>query len=74
MFTIDRVVIPRRRMLARRRYLANSKGELITTASGNVKQFYASELMRSHDSETNMTMDQALKLDKSERTPNNLNY
>jgi hypothetical protein len=75
-FKIEKVVIPRKNMLARRRYyLENSEGMIITTPSGNRKPFYASELLRAGtDTQGNMTMAKALRLNKVETTKNDLNY
>jgi hypothetical protein len=75
-FKVHHVVVPRKRMLARRRYyLENNKGEIITTANGNRKPFYASELMRAGDDDTEpMSMERALHLNKVQTTPNDLNY
>ena len=74
LFKISKVVIPRTRILARRRYyLENSEGETITTSNGNKKPFYSSELMRS-DEPTCITMTKALKLNKVDPTKNDLNY
>jgi hypothetical protein len=75
-FTVEKVVIPRKNQLARRRYyLENSEGMVITTPTGNRKPFYASELMRSgDDTAPKMTMAKALKLNKVATTQNDLNY
>jgi hypothetical protein len=73
LFKINKVVIPRTRILARRRYyLENADGEIITTALGHKKPFYSSELMRS-DEPADITMSKALKLNKVEPTQNDLN-
>jgi hypothetical protein len=75
-FKIEKVVIPRKNMLARRRYyLENSDGLVITTPSGNRKPFYASELIRAGaDTQGNMTMAKALRLNKVDSTKNDLNF
>lgn len=75
-FKIEKVVIPRKSQLARRRYyLENSRGEVITTPTGNRKPFYASELQRAGDDTTSkLTMAKALSLNKVEKTYNDLNY
>ena len=75
-FKIEKVVIPRKNQLARRKYyLENSAEMVITTPTGNRKPFYASELQRAGEtSASNMTMAKALSLNKVDTTSNDLNY
>ena len=75
-FKIEKVIIPRKNMLARRKYyLENRDGMVITTPTGNRKPFYASELQRAGvDTAPRMTMAKALSLNKVDTTSNDLNY
>lgn len=74
-FKIEKVVIPRKSQLARRKYYLENRDEMvITTSTGNRKPFYASELIRAGETSTNMTMVKALRLNKVNTTSNDLNY
>lgn len=75
-FEIEKVVIPRKNMLARRKYyLENRDGMVITTPTGNRKPFYASELQRAgENTASRLTMAKALSLNKVDTTSNDLNY
>jgi hypothetical protein len=77
-FRVKQVIIPRRRTLARKRYVVeNSRGLPIYKPNGGVKHFFASELQLVADNEENepeISMERALKLNKVEPTRNDLEY
>lgn len=78
LFLINRVIIPRNRLLERRRYtLENADGQLLTK-NGSVQQFYASELLHFRGengaADIDIDMDLALKLNKVERNANDVKY
>jgi hypothetical protein len=76
-FRVIRVIIPRRRTLARRRYVVeNSQGRPIYKPNGGIKQFFASELqlVADDENEPEISMERALKLNKVESTRNDLVY
>ena len=77
-FHVKQVIIPRRRTLARRRYVVeNSRGLPIYKPNGGIKHFFASELQlvaEDEDNEPEISMERALKLNKVEPTRNDLEY
>jgi hypothetical protein len=70
-FTVNKV-IQKNGVLERNKYLIeNSDGNLLTKANGKNKYFYASDLLPFNDGEpSNITMTQALKLNKVETNEN----
>lgn len=77
-FRVKQVIIPRKRTLARRRYVVeNEDGRPIYKPNGGVKHFFASELQLVGENEPEretISMERALKLNKVERTRNDLDY
>lgn len=77
-FRVKQVIIPRRRTLARRRYVVeNSRGFPIYKPNGGIKHFFASELQLVGENEPEretISMERALKLNKVEPTRNDLEY
>jgi hypothetical protein len=69
-FRVKQVIIPRRRTLARRRYVVeNSRGLPIYKPNGGIKHFFASELQlvaEDEDNEPEISMERALKLNPPE--------
>ena len=75
-YTIARVIIPRRGLLERRRYiLARPDGVPIKTPKGQVRDFYASELIAAKDAkQAHISMERALKLNGVEPNRHDLVY
>jgi hypothetical protein len=74
-FTIYKV-ITKNGVLERNKYLIqNSQGNVVTKADGKNKYFYASDFLPFNDGEpTNITMQQALKLNNVETNENDAKY
>ena len=75
-YQIKTVIVPRRGLLERKRYvLERANGDVVRSAKGKQKDFYASELERA-DSQTpsHITMEQALKLNQVEPNRHDLKY
>jgi hypothetical protein len=75
-YQIKTVIVPRRGLLERKRYvLEKANGDVVRSAKGKQKDFYASELERA-DSQTpsHITMEQALKLNQVEPNRHDLKY
>jgi hypothetical protein len=76
-YRVQRVIIPRRGLLERKRYiLVKENGVPIRTAKGQTKIFYASELIPATHATppAHVTMLQALKLNKVDANENDLQY
>ena len=74
-FTVNKV-IQKSGVLERNKYLIeNNEGNILTKANGKNKYFYASDLLSFNDGEpSNITMKQALKLNKVETNENDAVY
>jgi hypothetical protein len=75
-YQIKKVIVPRNGLLERKRYvLETADGDVVRSAKGKQKDFYASELQHAPDgTQGNVTMEQALKLNQVERNKNDLQY
>jgi transposase InsO family protein len=76
-YRVSRVIVPRRGLLERKRYvLTKEHGEPIRSAGSNkAKNFYANEMIRAHDAPVaDITMEQALKLNQVEPNRHDLIY
>lgn len=77
-FIVNKVIIPRNKLLERKRYLLENADGKLLSKNGAAQQFYASELLRfdglNAATDINVDMKLALKLNKVERNKNDVDY
>ena len=75
-YQIVKVITPRNGLLERKRYvLGKPNGDVVRSAKGAQKSFYASELQHVEgNNDTHITIDDALKLNKVETNKYDLRY
>jgi transposase InsO family protein len=75
-YTVSRVIVPRRGLLERKRYiLIKNNGDAVKSAKGKQKDFYASDLQHADNATpSHISVLQALKLNQVETNKNDLKY
>lgn len=78
LFIVRKVIVPRNRILERKRYVLENADGKVLSKNNTAQQFYASELLlfEGEDGATDIDidMDMALKLNKVERNRNDVDY
>ena len=76
LYKIQKLITPRNGLLERKRYvLEKENGDVVTSAKGKQKDFYASELEHADNATpSHITMEQALKLNQVEPNKHDLLY
>lgn len=76
LFRVNRVIIPRNKLLERKRYTLENEDGKIVKINNVAKQFYASELLlfEGEDDDIDISMDMALKLNGVQRNANDVEY
>jgi hypothetical protein len=76
LFVVNRVIIPRNKLLERRRYMLQNEDEKTLTKNVKPCLFYASELMQYHGEggEPSVSMEQALVLNGVEPSRTDVEY
>ena len=74
MFTIDKVIISRK-PTTRYKYILSNDGFILCDKNGKPKTFNSDELLHCYENnDTNLSMDDALLLNGTERNQNDINY
>jgi hypothetical protein len=76
-FRIDRVIVPRNKLLERKRYMLTNQDNLLLAKKGSPIQFYASELLRfkgEDATDIDYDMNDALKMNGVEPNANDVDY
>ena len=78
LFIVRKVIVPRNKILERKRYVLENADGKVLSKNNTTLQFYASELLlfegKEGASDIDIDMDMALKLNKVERNRNDVDY